>query len=130
MIEAFLAALGPHGALGMPSMSDDDRPFDPRKTDCRGMGLVADTFWRLPGVLRSDSPHTFAAFGPRAAEITSPHLVDAPHGLDSPVGLIYELHGHVLLLGVLLPELQSHGPMVGGRGAFSVDQIFELIALV
>jgi len=101
LIEALLAALGPHGTLAMPSMSDDDdHPFDPRKTDCRGMGIVADTFWRLPGVLRSDSPHAFAAIGPRAAEITAPHPVDVPHGLDSPVGRIYELDGYVLLLGV------------------------------
>jgi aminoglycoside N3'-acetyltransferase len=56
LIEALLAALGPHGTLAMPNMSDDDdHPFDPRKTDCRGMGIVADTFWKLPGVLRSDS---------------------------------------------------------------------------
>jgi aminoglycoside 3-N-acetyltransferase len=100
LIEAFLAALGPHGTLAMPSMSDDDdHPFDPSKTECRGMGIVADTFWRLPGVLRSDSPPAFAAIGPRAAEITAPHPVDAPHGLDSPVGRIYELDGYVLLLG-------------------------------
>jgi aminoglycoside N3'-acetyltransferase len=101
LIEALLAALGPHGTLAMPSMSDDDdHPFDPKKTACRGMGIVADTFWKLPGVLRSDSPHAFAAIGPRAAEITAPHPVDVPHGLDSPVGRIYEFDGQVLLLGV------------------------------
>lgn len=89
------------GTLAMPSMSDDDdNIFDPGKTDCRGMGVVADTFWRLPGVLRSDSPHAFAATGPRAAEITAAHPVDVPHGLDSPAGRIYELDGKVLLLGV------------------------------
>jgi aminoglycoside 3-N-acetyltransferase len=101
LIEALQAAVGPAGTLAMPSMSDDDdRPFDPLKTPCCGMGVVADTFWRLPGVLRSDSPHAFAAIGPRAAEITAPHPIDVPHGLDSPVGRIYELDGQVLLLGV------------------------------
>jgi aminoglycoside N3'-acetyltransferase len=65
-----------------------------------GMGVVADTFWRLPQVLRSDSPHAFAALGPAAARITAPHPVDVPHGLDSPVGRVYELDGQVLLLGV------------------------------
>ena len=63
------------------------------------MGIVAQTFWQLPGVLRSDSPHAFAAAGPQAARITA-HPVDVPHGLDSPVGRVYELDGQVLLLGV------------------------------
>jgi aminoglycoside 3-N-acetyltransferase len=100
LIAALQAAVGPNGTLTMPSMSDDDdHPFNPRMTPCRGMGVVADTFWRLPGVLRSDSPHAFAAIGPKAAEITADHPVDVPHGLDSPVGRIYELDGQVLLLG-------------------------------
>ena len=38
--------------------------------------------------------------GRRAAEITAPHPVDIPHGLDSPVGRVYESDGQVLLLGV------------------------------
>lgn len=101
LIHALLQALGPGGTLVMPSMSDDDdAPFDPRKTPCRAMGIVADTFWRQPGVLRSDSPHAFAAIGPKASEILSPHPIDLPHGIDSPVGRLYELDGHVLLLGV------------------------------
>jgi aminoglycoside N3'-acetyltransferase len=85
----------------MPSMSDDDeRPFDPRATPSRAMGVVADTFWRLPGVLRSDSPHAFAARGPAAARITAPHPPDFPHGADSPVGRVHALAGWVLLIGV------------------------------
>ena len=101
MIEALRRAIGPGGTLVMPSMSDDDDdPFDPRTTPCKGMGIVADTFWRQPGVSRSDNPHAFAAIGPRASEILAPHPLDVPHGLDSPVGRVYELHGQVLLLGV------------------------------
>jgi aminoglycoside N3'-acetyltransferase len=85
----------------MPSMTDDDdHPFDPRKTACLGMGVVAETFWRLPGVLRSNSPHAFAAVGPKAAYITAEHPLDVPHGLNSPVGRVYELDGQILLLGV------------------------------
>jgi aminoglycoside N3'-acetyltransferase len=101
LIRALHAALGPEGTLVMPSMTDDDdHLFDPRQTPCLGMGVVADTFWRLPGVLRSDSPHAFAARGPQAAHIFAPHPVDLPHGLDSPVGRVYERDGQVLLLGV------------------------------
>lgn len=101
LIEALRAAIGPEGTLVMPSMTDDDdRPFDPRTTPCLGMGAVANAFWRLPGVLRSDSPHAFAAIGPHAKRITAPHPIAPPHGLDSPVGRVWELGGHVLLLGV------------------------------
>jgi len=101
LIDALGAALGPNGTLVMPSMSDDDeQPFNPAASPCAGMGAVADTFWRLPGVMRSDSPHAFAAAGPRAAEITAPHPVDVPHGPDSPVGRALALDGQVLLIGV------------------------------
>jgi aminoglycoside 3-N-acetyltransferase len=101
LISALGTALGPEGTLVMPSMTDDDEhPFDPEKTSCRGMGIVADTFWRLPGVKRSDSPHAFAARGPMAVRITAAHPIDIPHGLDSPVGRVYDLNGRVILLGV------------------------------
>jgi aminoglycoside 3-N-acetyltransferase len=98
---ALQAVLGPDGTLVMPSMTDDDEvPFDPETSTCVEMGVVANTFWQLPSVLRSDSPHAFAAIGPHAARITAPHPLDVPHGLDSPVGRVYELDGQVLLLGV------------------------------
>jgi len=101
LIEALQAALGPAGTLVMPSMGDnDDQPFDPEATPCIGMGVVADSFWRMEGVSRSDSPHAFTARGPLAQEITAPHPLDIPHGLDSPVGRVYGLGGQVLLLGV------------------------------
>jgi aminoglycoside N3'-acetyltransferase len=101
LIAALRTAITDDGTLVMPSMADgDDEVFDPLSTPCHGMGVVADTFWRLAAVLRSDSPHAFAAAGPRAPDITSPHPIDVPHGLDSPVGRVYELDGQVLLLGV------------------------------
>lgn len=101
LIRALQDALGPAGTLVMPSMTDDDEHvFNPRETSCIGLGIVAQTFWQQPGVLRSDSPHAFAARGPLAAQITAPHPVDVPHGLDSPVGRVYQLDGQVLLLGV------------------------------
>jgi len=101
LIAALRSVLGPEGTLVMPSMSDDDDvPFDAERTPCRGMGVVADMFWRLPGVRRSDSPHAFAAIGPDAARITADRPLAVPHGLDSPVGRVYEADGQVLLLGV------------------------------
>lgn len=101
LIDALLAHVGEQGTLVMPSMSDDDdHVFDAQRTPCVGMGIVAERFWRRAGVLRSDSPHAFAAQGPRAAQITAPHPIDVPHGLDSPIGRAYELDAQVLLIGV------------------------------
>jgi aminoglycoside 3-N-acetyltransferase len=101
LIDALQSAVGPAGTLVMPSMSDnDDYPFNPMETPCLAMGVVADTFRRIPGVLRSDSPHAFAARGPKAAAIIAPHPPDVPHGPDSPIGRVHELDGQVLLLGV------------------------------
>ena len=102
LIEALRDALGPRGTLVMPSWSEnDDEPFDPRTTPASpSLGAVADTFWRLAGVLRSDHFHAFAAAGPHAAWITSDPLPLPPHIPESPVGRVHDLGGQVLLLGV------------------------------
>ncbi|HEX5439223.1 MAG TPA: AAC(3)-IV family aminoglycoside N-acetyltransferase [Gemmatimonadaceae bacterium] len=105
LIDALLTALGPQGTLVMPSWTgDDDAPFDPAMTPAAsGLGVVADTFRQLPGVLRSNHPHAFAASGPRAAHVTGdplPRPPLPPHIPQSPVGRVHELDGQVLLLGV------------------------------
>jgi aminoglycoside N3'-acetyltransferase len=101
LIRALIEALGPSGTLVMPSMtSDDERPFDPGTTHCKEMGIVPDMFWRMAGVARSDSPHSFAAFGPHAAGVLAPHAVEVPHGPASPVGRVVDLDGIILLIGV------------------------------
>jgi aminoglycoside 3-N-acetyltransferase len=69
------------------------------------MGVTAELFWRQPGVVRSTHPGgSFAAAGPLAARICRPQPLSPPHGIDSPVGRVYELGGQVLLLGVLHSE--------------------------
>jgi len=102
--EAFIAtlqeAIGPQGTLMMPSMADDDGVFDVQGTPCTAMGVVANTFWRLPGVQRSDNPHAFAALGPLAPALLAPHPVAVPHGLDSPAGRAIDMGGKVLLAGI------------------------------
>jgi aminoglycoside N3'-acetyltransferase len=102
LIEALRDALGPGGTLVMPSWSgDDDDPFNPLTTPAPpSLGVVADTFWRLPDVLRSSHAHAFAAAGPEAARITSGPLPLPPHIPESPVGRVHDLDGQVLLLGV------------------------------
>lgn len=102
LIDALRGALGPEGTLVMPSWpGDDDQPFDPTITPASpSLGVVAETFRRLPEVRRSEHFHAFAAVGPRAREITSDPLPLPPHIPESPVGRVHDLDGQVLLLGV------------------------------
>lgn len=102
LIEALRIALGPEGTLVMPSWTgDDDTPFDPRTTPASGdLGVVADTFRRMPGVARSGHPFAFAALGPHAERVTAGPLPTPPHTPDSPIGRVHALDGQVLLLGV------------------------------
>jgi aminoglycoside 3-N-acetyltransferase len=101
LIRALRAALGPEGTLVMPTMTDGESVFDPRSTPTADMGITAELFWRQPGVVRSTHPGgSFAAEGPHAEHICRPQPLSPPHGLDSPVGRVYELGGQVLLLGV------------------------------
>jgi aminoglycoside N3'-acetyltransferase len=102
LIKALRDALGSDGTLVMPSWSgDDDQPFDAMTTPASpDLGVVADTFWRLASVLRSDHFFAFAAAGPNAARIISDPLPLPPHIPESPVGRVHDLDGQVLLLGV------------------------------
>lgn len=102
LIAALRAALGPDGTLVMPSWTgNDDEPFDPAATPASPeLGIVPETFRRLPGTARSRHPFAFAAAGPQAARITADPLPMPPHIPASPVGRVHELDGQVLLLGV------------------------------
>lgn len=102
LIQALRRSLGAGGTLVMPSWSgDDDRLFDPVSSSASpDLGIVAETFWRLPGVLRSDHCQACAALGPSAARIVSGPLPLPPHIPESPVGRVHDLDGQVLLLGI------------------------------
>ena len=101
LIAALREALGPEGTLVMPTMTDGESVFDPKTTPTTDMGIVAETFWRKEGVVRSTHPGgSFAAEGPHAEMICAPQPLSPPHGPDSPVGRVHDLGGQVLLLGV------------------------------
>jgi len=102
LIEALRTALGPDGTLVMPSWTGDDAaPFDPATTPAAAdLGVVADTFWRMPGVRRANHAFACAAAGPAAERILADPLPLPPHRAESPIGRVHELDGQVLLLGV------------------------------
>jgi len=105
LIRALRDALGDQGTLVMPTMTDGESRFDPKTTKTEAMGIVAETFWRLPRVLRSTHPAgSFAAEGPHAETICAPQPLSPAHGPVSPPGRVLDLDGQVLLLGVLHSE--------------------------
>lgn len=75
--------------------------FDPHTTPTRGMGVVADTLRTTPGAMRSSHPAvSFSALGPNAKFLIENHELDFGLGEGSPLARLYDLDGHVLLLGV------------------------------
>jgi aminoglycoside 3-N-acetyltransferase len=82
-------------------MTDRRDPYDLKQTPTSEMGIVAETFWRMPGVLRTMHPTSaFAARGPLAGEITAEHPLENPEGINSPIGKVYQFDGRILLVGV------------------------------
>jgi aminoglycoside 3-N-acetyltransferase len=124
VILALEQLLGPEGTLVMPTHSGDltdpaiwEKPpvpeswwqvirdtmpeFIPDLTPTRGMGRIAETFRHQRGVLRSAHPHySFAVWGKHAQQIVNGHTLDFGLGNSSPLARVYDLDGHILLLGV------------------------------
>ena len=124
VVLALLEAVGPVGTLVMPTHSADltdpsswSNPpvppewcdairdgmpaYDPALTPTRTMGAVVECFRHVPGVQRSGHPTvSAAAVGPNADIVTRDHGLHDGLGERSPQARVYELDGHVLLLGV------------------------------
>ena len=85
--------------------------------------VVADTFWRIPGVLRSDSPHSFAAAGPSATRITALHPVEILTASTARWGASMSWTA-VLLLGIGHSSGHHHPPgRTAGRRVLPPPQI-------
>lgn len=124
VVLALRDAVGPDGTVVMPAHSGDwsdpaqwENPpvppawwpviqaampaFDPLVTPLRGMGAIAECFSRVPGAVRSGHPQvSFVAAGVHAERIVTAHPLDDGLADTSPLAVIYELGGFVLLLGV------------------------------
>ena len=124
VIDALLNNIGKRGTLIMPTFTSGNTDpsewqyppvpkswwsvirehapgFHVDKTPTRGMGIIAETFRKYPGVIRSNHPDSsFCAWGEHAKFITKNHSLDSDLGEGSPLARIYELDGKVLLLGV------------------------------
>ena len=124
VIDALISVLGEEATLIMPSFSSGNT--DPKewqyppvpkewfpiireqmpafhidKTPTRGMGIIAETFRKYPGVVRSNHPvSSFSAWGKYAKYITQGHKLECDLGEESPLARIYELDGKIVLLGV------------------------------
>ncbi len=147
VVEALLTALGPEGTLVVPSFSmartdpaawrnppvpeswwpvirAESPAYDPRVASTRDMGAIVDCVLRWPGTRRSAHPHaSFAANGPLAERVLEPHPLPYCFGEESPLARLYDLGGHVLLLGV------GHGNntslhLAEHRAAFSAKRTY------
>ena len=123
VIQALLDVLTTAGTLVMPAHSGDysdpalwENPpvpeawqetirqtmplYDPRRTPTRGLGRMPELFRTWPDVLRSSHPQmSFAAWGKQARFVTEGHELAFGFGETSPLARVYDLDGHVLLIG-------------------------------
>ena len=83
------------------TIRDTMPPFDREFTPTRAMGSIAETFRTGRNTLRSSHPQcSFSAWGRNSSFITEGHSLDFPLGDNNPLSKLYELDGHILLLGV------------------------------
>lgn len=84
-----------------PAVREHQPAYNPLTTPTRGLGVVPELFRTWPGAMRSAHPaFSFTALGPRARVLLADHALEEGLGDRSPLGKLYELDGHVLLLGV------------------------------
>lgn len=115
VITGLRQALGERGTLLMPALSyevvtPDNPRFDLALTPSN-VGVIAETFRRQPGVLRSLHPtHSVCGQGRAAEALLAEHGADhTPCGPHSPFRRLPGQHGKILMLGCgLHPNTSFH----------------------
>lgn len=108
-LRQLLDYLGEAGTLLLPALSynilNGSAPyvFDSAITPAC-IGLLPETFRKMPGVVRSQHPtHSVCACGAKARQLTqNHHLDDTPVGPNSPFRLLPKVGGKILMLGDVL----------------------------
>lgn len=123
VVQALLDVLGPEGVLVVPSQTASNRDpsswqpmppeewwpaireslpgFDRARTPSAGVGVITEQVRTWPGAIRSAHPQSsFAAIGPRAAELMALHRIECHLGEQSPLAALEAAGATTLLLGV------------------------------
>jgi len=84
-----------------PQLAEVWPPYDPATSHAvRSWGVLAEILRRWPGAVRTGHPDSsFAAVGPRAAELTEEHPLQYGMGERSPLAKLCAVGGKVVLLG-------------------------------
>jgi len=115
------------GTLLMPGLSGYPRSgepycFDPEASRV-AVGIVPDTFRKLPGVVRSWNPtHSICAWGRDKERFVRRHHLVPTMDPESPLGLLEQAGGHCLMIGCYtkvtfmhVVEMSCSAPCLGLR---------------
>ena len=145
LCEALIEAVGPSGTLMMPTFTHTETvressanrnpaapshrpiPYHADLPVSPEVGIVAEMFRHMGGVLRSNHPtHSFAAWGRQAREVLSTQRDNNPLG---PLKKLNVMQGQVLLLGttlqsatiIHLAEERANVPYLGRKTALRIN---------
>ncbi len=101
VIDALTSLVTDDGTIMMPAFAIPPAEiFDIDKTPTT-LGVIAETFRKMPGVARSLHPtHSVAVWGNHKERYKSAHLFSTALGYGSPIHLLIDDGGDILLLGV------------------------------
>lgn len=120
VIEAILSCIGSRGDLMLPTFNYSrplpDPYYDPQVTPCR-TGAVPECGRRRGDAVRSLHPtHSVAVIGPDSKALTCDHLSCRAFGIGSPIDLLAQRGGKVLLLEV--PQSTNSTIHIGEEHAY------------